>query len=156
MTYKIQRTLAEYFPEVDLPEQPLQDWAIVQLKRSFSEERTRGGIILTEVKTSDEKNQEEWHETMAMIVAVGPVFQRNREDLSYWPECKADASLILKVGDVVRIPEHLSGKFTVRTKTGDDIKCISIRDIQILRKVTDPLDAVERVKAYIPLVERKI
>lgn len=155
---KTTRTLDEYFPQVDLPEQPLQDWAIVQLKKSFEEGAIDYGdgkkLYISGAKAFDEKGQDEWHQTLAKVIAIGPVFQRNRENLEPWPECADDKNRV-SVGDYVRIPEHMSGKFTVQTKDGDAIKCISVRDTQIMRKVINPLDAIERVKNYVPLTERQ-
>lgn len=157
MVSKIKRTLAEYFPPVDLPIKAFQDWAIVQMKRSFDDNKTAGGVLLPGAKSSDEKGQQEWHETTAKVISIGPVFQKTRDTLEYWPECRDDSSNIIKLGDIVRIPEHLAGRFTVQTSDGDEIKCIFVRDINIMgASVGDPIETIDRVKSYVPLTERKV
>ena len=154
MAAKTTKDISDYFPDVVVPIDPCQDWAIVQMKKSDGGEKTRGGVYLPTVKSEDEKNQEEWHECMAKVIAIGPVFQRNRETLDLWPECIGGRGI--KVGDIVRIPEFVSGRFTVMTPSGDEIRCIFVRDTQIMGRALDAMDTIDRVKSYVPVTQRKI
>lgn len=152
------KSVADYFPKCDYPLLPLQDWAIVQLKKNFVENKTRGGIILSVATSDDELSEMDWNETYGKVIALGPLFGKDAKDMSPWPETVTEKGRYgVKIGDYVRITEFIPGKFLVKNKDGTEVKCIRLKSNAIIEKIEgDVLDAIERVKRYIPMTERKM
>ncbi len=123
------QTMREAFPDVDPGVMPLGGRVLVQIRRTVN--RTKSGLILVE----STKDTVKWNQQIAMVVALGPLAYRNRDDLGPWRE-----GAWVKVGDFVRIPRWNGDRVEVRVKDGDPVVFVTFNDHEIISKVTgDPL-----------------
>lgn len=139
-----QYTLDDYFPVIDLEGKVavLQDYALVQLKKALVENRI-GSLLVGDVTAGDQASNEEFHETIGKVVAVGPVFYKDPKTLDPWPEGER-----VKVGDFVRIPEFQAGRFRIKDRTGYEVAFIHARGGNILNKIEDPLWAIQNIRTF--------
>lgn len=147
-------TIDDYFPELEaMPIEPFQDHCIVQLKKSLAINKTRSGLIIPDDKTDEQRYNEEWHETLAKIICVGPAFSRDRNSLAPWPE-----GIIASPGDFVRIPQYMAGKFTAKTKDGGEVKCAFIKDTSLMGRIKaeEAMWFIQNVKTFEQIGDKKI
>lgn len=174
-------TLDDYFPhtEIDSLEEPLLDYAIVQMKRSFTTEKTKSGLIyIPGTKSEEQKDMEEWHETIAKVISIGPAFYKDPTTLEPWPETKL--GIDVKPGDYVRISKFstTADKFSVKTRTNTTngnpfsaevlkiqkesgcvrdeeyyAKFARVKPVHIMSKIKDPLKAIHEIKTYVKVGE---
>ncbi len=116
--------LEEAFPQVDPGMKPLGSRVLVQIKTA--QERTKGGIILT----NEDRSTEKWNTQIGKVVALGPLAFHNRDKMELWPE-----GAWVKVGDFVRVAKYGGDRFEV-----DKALFVVFNDLDLIALVTsDPL-----------------
>lgn len=151
-----EKELEDAFPVVDSGCQPFGSRIVVQLRSP----KTQSGRIILDDETQD---VEKWNTQVAKVVALGPSAFRYRAG-------PREGELFLEggwasLGDFVRIPKWNQDKWEVDIDEGtEDVKqyigdkmeivkrkkikqvlFMLVNDLDLLGKITDPLD----VKAYI-------
>ena len=124
------QTLAEAFPDVEPPFEPLGARVLIQVRRVA--EKTASGIVLVE----DTKETVKWNTQTARVVMLGPLAFRNRETVEPWKE-----GLWVKVGDYVRVPRWNGDRYEVPVKGSDvPVTFVIFNDHELIAKVKgDPL-----------------
>lgn len=116
--------LEEAFPQVDPGMKPLGSRVLVQIKTA--QERTKGGIILT----NEDRSTEKWNTQIGKVVAVGPLAFHNRNTGELWPE-----GAWANVGDFVRVAKYGGDRFEVNKAL-----FVVFNDLDLIALVTsDPL-----------------
>ena len=93
MTFDVEQTLDEAFPQVDPMIKPLGARILVQL-RAVKEKMSSAGILLPE----ETKETEKWNTQVGKVLAVGPIAFKKRDSNEDWPE-----GAWCSVGDYVRV-----------------------------------------------------
>lgn len=130
-------TLQDAFPAIDPGEYPCGPRILLQL--ASIRERTPGGIWVV----SDTRKANDQVTRIGKIVAIGNIAFRNRDTGNLWPE-----GVWAKVGDLVRIPNHV-GQVLERSIPDREDKAIFVivEDHQV-QSIVNP-DMFESVKELI-------
>jgi co-chaperonin GroES (HSP10) len=127
--------LAKAFPAVNAGIQPFGSRVLIQIRTP--KKRSDGGIILN----IDTQDTEKWNTQVGMVIALGPLAFKNRNDMKPWPEgdwCKA--------GDFVRVAKYGGDRWEVPLPDGESAMFVIFNDLDIIGQVTgDPL----AIKAFI-------
>ena len=124
------RSLADAFPEVELPVQPFGSRVVVQLRRMTN--MTRGGILVIEETQETAK----WNNQVGKVLAIGPLAFKHRESGAPWSE-----GPWVKVGEYVRVPRWDGDRIELKIKDQDPVILVLFNDYQLLGKLTgDPLE----------------
>jgi len=119
-----ERSLDEAFPAVDPGMRPLGSRVLVQIKTA--QEKTKGGIILS----NEDRSTEKWNTQIGKIVSVGPLAFHNRNTAEIWPE-----GAWAKEGDFVRVAKYGGDRFEV-----NGALFVVFNDLDLIAIVTsDPL-----------------
>jgi co-chaperonin GroES (HSP10) len=132
------RTELECFPIVDAGTEILGNRVLVQLRREKI--TSKGGIILV-----DETRQTlRFNETVAKVIAVGPLAYRNTDTLEYWPEgpwCKP--------GDLVRTIKYGGDRFVVQPDDeGAPVVFITLMATEVISKIKT-FEHAQKMKAFV-------
>jgi chaperonin GroES len=118
------RSLEDAFPAVDPGMRPLGSRVLVQIKTA--QEKTKGGIILT----NEDRSVEKWNTQVGKVVSLGPLAFHNRNTAELWPE-----GAWVKEGDFVRVAKYGGDRFEV-----NDALFVVFNDLDLIAVVTsDPL-----------------
>ena len=101
------REIAEMFPDIDPEFRPHGHRVIVQIRRVVA--KSSGGIILS----SSTKETEAYNNTIAKLIAVGPLAFKNRGTGEPWPE-----GVWASVGEYVKVPRWGGDRWTVDLNDG--------------------------------------
>jgi hypothetical protein len=110
-SWRNSKELEEFFPNVDIPLEPVGDLILFQIKMA---RKKFGSIIMID----ESKDFDKWNTMIAKVVKVGPVAFKDPDNLKEWPEGKW-----AKVGSYVVIPKYGSVKFA-KTIPGEQEKCL--------------------------------
>lgn len=129
------KSLDEMFPNVDPEFAPYGHRVVVQIRRVVS--KTSGGIILAR----DTKETEAYNNTVAKLIAVGPLAFKNRTTAEPWPE-----GVWAEVGDFVRVSRYGGERWTVDLNDGlEPIVLAILGDSDLIGKYTGD---VRKVRAH--------
>lgn len=132
------RSEAECFPEVDPGVEVAGDRVLVQLRRE--KVKSKGGIILVD----ETKQTIRFNETVAKVVAIGPLAYRSPDTLEPWPEgpwCKE--------GDLVRTIKYGGDRFVVQpADDGAPVVFITLQAREIISRIKS-FDYAQRMKAFV-------
>ena len=132
------RSEADCFPNIDPGVEILGDRVLVQLRREKT--ASKGGILLV-----DETRQTlRFNETVAKVVAIGPLAYKSPEDLTPWiegPWCQ--------VGDLVRTIKYGGDRFVVQPDDdGAPVVFITLQAREVISKIKSFAFA-QKMKAFV-------
>jgi co-chaperonin GroES (HSP10) len=132
------RSEEDCFPNIDPGVEILGDRVLVQLRREKT--ASKGGILLV-----DETRQTlRFNETVAKVVAIGPLAYKSPEDLSPWvegPWCQ--------VGDLVRTIKYGGDRFVVQPDDdGAPVVFITLQAREVISKIKSFAFA-QKMKAFV-------
>lgn len=122
--YEDTRSFEELFPQVEPGIDPTGAKVLLQLRKVKN--KTKAGIMLVE----ESKSTERWNETVALVLAIGPLAYRNRSDMSAWPE-----GPWCQVGDIVRVVKYGADRWTRRDWEHESINFVLVNDDEVLGKI---------------------
>ena len=93
MSFDVEQTIQEAFPDVDPMIIPFGARVLVQL-RAVKEKVSSAGILLP----PETKETEKWNTQIGKVLAVGPIAFKQRDTSNPWPE-----GAWAEVGDFVRV-----------------------------------------------------
>lgn len=132
------RSEAECFPDVDPGIEVLGDRVLVQLRREKI--MSKGGIILVD----ETKQTLRFNETVAKVIAIGPLAYKNPDDLTPWPE-----GPWCKVGDLVRTIKYGGDRFVIQPDDeGAPVVFITIQAREVISKIRSFVEA-QKMKAFV-------
>lgn len=124
--------MSEMFPEVDPEFSPFGHRVIVQIRRVVG--KTSSGIILPK----ETKETEAYNNTIAKLIAVGPLSFKNRATGEPWPE-----GIWAKVGDYVKVSRWGGDRWTVDLDDGlEPIVMVILADGDLIGKYTGDIHKV--------------
>lgn len=140
MTFDVEQTLDEAFPQVDPMIKPLGARILVQL-RAVKEKISSAGILLPE----ETKETEKWNTQVGKVLAVGPIAFKKRDSNEDWPE-----GAWCSVGDYVRVIKWGGDRWEVDYTDENGLKGKALftffNDHELIGKITgDP----RAIKAFI-------
>ena len=140
MSFDVEQTLDEAFPDVDPMIIPLGARVLVQL-RAVKEKVTSAGILLP----TETKEVEKWNCQVGKILAIGPIAFKHRDTLVAWGE-----GSWAEVGDFVRVAKWGGDRWEVPFVDKDGLNGQALftffNDHELIGKVTgDP----RAIKAFI-------
>jgi len=140
MTFDVEQTLNEAFPNVDPMIKPLGARILVQL-RAVKEKISSAGILLPE----ETKETEKWNTQVGKVLAVGPIAFKKRDSNEPWPE-----GAWCEVGDYVRVIKWGGDRWEVDFEDEKGLKGKALftffNDHELIGKITgDP----RAIKAFI-------
>ena len=140
MTFDVEQTLNEAFPNVDPMIKPLGARILVQL-RAVKEKISSAGILLPE----ETKEAEKWNTQVGKVLAVGPIAFKKRDTNEPWPE-----GSWCDVGDYVRVIKWGGDRWEVDYTDENGLKGKALftffNDHELIGKITgDP----RAIKAFI-------
>ena len=132
------RSEADCFPNIDPGVEILGDRVLVQLRREKT--ASKGGILLV-----DETRQTlRFNETVAKVVAIGPLAYKSPEDLTPWiegPWCQ--------VGDLVRTIKYGGDRFVVQPDDdGAPVVFITLQAREVISKIKS-FEYAQKMKAFV-------
>ena len=132
------RSEEDCFPNIDPGVEILGDRVLVQLRREKT--ASKGGILLV-----DETRQTlRFNETVAKVVAVGPLAYKSPDDLTPWPEgpwCQP--------GDLVRTIKYGGDRFVVQPDDdGAPVVFITLQAREVISKIRSFAFA-QKMKAFV-------
>ena len=132
------RSEEDCFPNIDPGVEILGDRVLVQLRREKT--ASKGGILLV-----DETRQTlRFNETVAKVVAIGPLAYKSPEDLTPWiegPWCQ--------VGDLVRTIKYGGDRFVVQPDDdGAPVVFITLQAREVISKIKSFAFA-QKMKAFV-------
>jgi len=132
------RSELECFPNVDPGTEILGDRVLVQLRREKI--ASKGGIILV-----DETRQTlRFNETVAKVIAIGPLAYKNPETLQPWPEGQW-----VQIGDLVRTIKYGGDRFVVSPDDeGAPVVFITLKATEIISKIKS-FEYAQKMKAFV-------
>ena len=132
------RSEEECFPVVDPGVDVAGDRVLVQLRRE--KVKSKGGIILVD----ETKQTIRFNETVAKVIAIGPLAYRSPDTLEPWPEgpwCKE--------GDLVRTIKYGGDRFVVQPDDdGAPVVFITLQAREIISKIRS-FEYAQRMKAFV-------
>jgi co-chaperonin GroES (HSP10) len=140
MTFDVEQTMEEAFPNVDPMIKPLGARVLVQL-RAVKEKISAAGIVLPE----ETKEAEKWNTQVGKVLAVGPIAFKKRDTNEAWPE-----GAWCEVGDFVRVIKWGGDRWEVDFTDEKGLKGKALftffNDHELIGKITgDP----RAIKAFI-------
>lgn len=140
MTFDVEQTLNEAFPDIDPMIKPLGARILVQL-RAVKEKISSAGILLPE----ETKEAEKWNTQVGKVLAVGPIAFKKRDTNEPWPE-----GSWCEVGDYVRVIKWGGDRWEVDYEDENGLKGKALftffNDHELIGKITgDP----RAIKAFI-------
>lgn len=132
------RSELECFPIVDPGTDILGDRVLVQLRREKI--ASKGGILLI-----DETRQTlRFNETVAKVIAIGPLAYKNPETLQPWPEGQW-----VQIGDLVRTIKYGGDRFVVQPDDdGAPVVFITLKATEIISKIKS-FEYAQKMKAFV-------
>lgn len=132
------RSEEDCFPNIDPGVEILGDRVLVQLRREKT--ASKGGILLV-----DETRQTlRFNETVAKVIAIGPLAYKNPDDLTPWPEgpwCQP--------GDLVRTIKYGGDRFVVQPNDdGAPVVFITLQAREVISKIKS-FAAAQKMKAFV-------
>jgi len=132
------RSEQECFPEVDTGVEVAGDRVLVQLRREKI--KSKGGILLVD----ETKQTIRFNETVAKVVAMGPLAYKSPDNLEPWPE-----GPWCQVGDLVRTIKYGGDRFVVQPDDeGAPVVFITLQAREIISKIKS-FDYAQRMKAFV-------
>ena len=132
------RSELECFPNVDPGTDILGDRVLVQLRREKI--ASKGGILLVE----ETRQTLRFNETVAKVVAIGPLAYKNPETLQPWPEGQW-----VQVGDLVRTIKYGGDRFVVSPDDeGAPVVFITLKATEIISKIRS-FEYAQKMKAFV-------
>lgn len=120
------KDIAEMFPEIDPEFKPFGHRVVVQIRRVVS--KTSSGIILAK----ETKETEAYNNTVAKLIAAGPLAFKNRTTGEPWPE-----GVWAQVGDFVKVSRWGGERWTVDLDDGlEPIMLVILSDGDLIGKYT--------------------
>ena len=132
------RSEQECFPDVDPGTEILGNRVLVQLRREKT--TSKGGIILVD----ETKQTLRYNETVAKVIAIGPLAYRNPDNLEPWPE-----GPWVKVGDLVRTIKYGGDRFVVQPDDeGAPVVFITLMANEVISKIKS-FEHAQKMKAFV-------
>ena len=132
------RSELECFPNVDPGTDILGDRVLVQLRREKI--ASKGGILLVE----ETRQTLRFNETVAKVVAIGPLAYKNPETLQPWPEGQW-----VQVVDLVRTIKYGGDRFVVSPDDeGAPVVFITLKATEIISKIRS-FEYAQKMKAFV-------
>jgi len=132
------RSEQECFPIVDTGVEVAGDRVLVQLRRE--KVKSKGGIILVD----ETKQTIRFNETVAKVVAMGPLAYKSPDNLEPWPE-----GPWCQVGDLVRTIKYGGDRFVVQPDDdGAPVVFITLQAREVISKIKS-FDYAQRMKAFV-------
>lgn len=130
------KAIEEMFPTIDPEFTPFGHRVIVQVRRVVN--KTSSGIILAK----ETKETEAYNNTIARLIAVGPLAFKNRATGEPWPE-----GVWASVGDYVKVSRWGGERWTVDMKDGlEPVMLAILSDGDLIGKYTGD---VRKVRSHI-------
>lgn len=132
------RSELECFPVIDPGVEVVGDRVLVQLRREKT--TSKGGIILVD----ETKQTLRFNETVAKVIAIGPLAYKSPDTLEPWPE-----GAWCQVGDLIRTIKYGGDRFVVKPDDdGAPVVFITIQAREVISKITS-FEAAQRMKAFV-------
>lgn len=126
------KTLDELFPTVDPEFAPFGHRVLVQIRRVIN--KTSSGIILAK----ESKETEAYNNTIAKVIAVGPLAFKKRTTGEEWPE-----GIWSRVGEYVRVPRYGGDRWVYDPDDGlEPIHIVLFSDADLLGRYTGDVTKV--------------
>lgn len=130
------KTIAEMFPDIDPEFTPFGHRVIVQVRRVVA--KTSSGIILAR----ETKETEAYNNTVAKLIAVGPLAFKNRTTGEAWPE-----GVWAKVGDYVKVSRWGGERWSVDMDDGlEPVMLVILSDADLIGTYTGD---VRKVRSHL-------
>lgn len=132
------RSEKECFPDVDPGTEILGDRVLVQLRREKI--ASKGGILLVE----ETRQTLRFNETVAKVIAIGPLAYKSPETLQPWPEGQW-----VQVGDLVRTIKYGGDRFVVQPNDdGAPVVFITLKATEVISKIKS-FEHAQKMKAFV-------
>ncbi len=132
------RSEQECFPVVDTGVDVAGDRVLVQLRREKI--KSKGGILLVD----ETKQTIRFNETVAKVIAIGPLAYKSPDNLEPWPE-----GPWCQVGDLVRTIKYGGDRFVVQPDDdGAPVVFITLQAREIISTIKS-FEYAQRMKAFV-------